>query len=77
MSLILVLKGAGLGASPYRCRKKALWRDLIVSINNMDYISSGSVITRRLASLIITLMLIEVIILASSKNSLVELTRKE
>ena len=77
MLLILVLKGAKLSASPYKCRKKALQRDLIISIDNTDYISSKSVIARRLASPIVALMPIKVIILASSKNSLVKLTRKE
>ena len=43
----------------------------------MDYISSKSVIARRLASPIVALMLIEVIILASSKNSSIKLTKKE
>jgi hypothetical protein len=48
-----------------------------VSINNTDYISSGSITIRPLVRPILALMLIEVIILVISKNSLIELTRKE
>jgi hypothetical protein len=43
----------------------------------MDCISSGSVIARRSASPIVAPMPTEVIILASLKNSSVELTGKE
>ena len=46
-------------------------------IDDTDYMSNRLVTIRHLARPIVKLILIEVIISVSSKNSLVELTRKE
>jgi hypothetical protein len=48
-----------------------------VSINNTDFMRTGLVNARRLISLIVVLIPIEVIMSASLKNSSIELTRKE
>jgi hypothetical protein len=75
MSLTPVSKGAGLGTNLSTCRKS--WRDSTTSIDETDFTSRGSVTARCSASPIVAPIPTNVIMSASSKNSSVELTKKE
>ena len=77
MSLMPVSNGVGLGTSPLIERKNVSCRDLIVSIDETVLTSIGSIIARRLVSPIVVLIPTEVITSVSSKNLVVDSTRKE
>jgi hypothetical protein len=68
---------AKLGTSPLIKRKNILYRDLIVSIDEIVFISIKSITARRLVSLIIALIPTEVITSISLKNLIVDSTGKE
>ena len=77
ISLIPVSNKTRLGTSPLIERKNILYRDSIISIDETVLTSTGSITTRRSVSPIVALILTEVITSASSKNLIVDFTRKE
>jgi hypothetical protein len=77
ISLMPVLNKTGLGTSPLIKRKNASYRDSIINIDETVFIRSEFIITRRLVSLIIALILTEVITSVNLKNLFVDFTKKE
>jgi hypothetical protein len=74
---MLVSNRAKLNTSPLIKRKNALYRDLIISIDETVLISTKSITARRLVSSIITPIPTKVITSASSKNLIVDFTGKK